>query len=306
MFFKIILTITIICGTIMGQEYKKVGVLSFEDGEPTYHIPWYVAKVDYNAICTGEIFSKIICPQQTKCAYVGYYKEIEWCEHDGDNNYTIATDGISFLQNDNFIVSPGPSDVYLRWWFYSQQEGDKMKFIKGRNYIFCLSRFPKEQWRTISNKPGCDLDRELPYVNAIIELEPTFDFTQQNKPKQPLFICQDNLLSFSSDEFLVKRNKNFFYIEVKGKTIIAPLLFLKKFFYAINACQWTKKKNPQKFNFSSTATVEYTHNGKRKKTILKYVNGSWVMTMNGVQYMSDYLYLMYSLMSEVKGFFEEK
>jgi hypothetical protein len=277
----------------LNAEYtpERLGTRPFTHRDKEYRIPWYKVRADYNSIRTPDLWKRIRSPQETKAAYVGYYHEIRWCEWlDDRTRNRLVAQGVDFLWNSDFSVHPGPGSVYVRRWLFEEKGNAEAMAFKDKNYyVFLLDRQPVEQWRSLANKPGCDLDTELEHVIGIIEIEPTFEFDERSS-SSPFYVSRDSLLVFRyerhgfsgyAQEYAVVRSKDgTLRSQAQGaETVPANPATVQKLLYALNTCEWRRRTEPHVFEIAppvTRATLEYRDKlGQTRRVVISYDRGGW-------------------------------
>jgi len=184
---------------INNNEYNLIyiGTKKLINEENEYDIQYYKVQADYHTIFTNSFWRKINCPEGTVNSYVGRYTEILHCDHidNGEIMYTFR--GIDFINLSDYKANPGPGEVKIRWF---KEYGQNNFFINSKYYIFCFNRELKEEWRNLNKEPSCDIDNELGFLNAIIEIDPLFEISQ--KPTFPVTITKTNFLSYKEESRL--------------------------------------------------------------------------------------------------------
>lgn len=317
--YKIIISLILILQSNLYSEINNeynliyIGTKKLINREHEYAIQYFKVQVDYNTIFTNSFWEKINCPEGTVNSYVGRYTEIWHCEH--INNGSIMYDfwGIDFINLSEYKANPGPGKVRIRW-FIEYRQNDF--FINNNYYIFCFNQELKEEWLNLNNEPSCDIDNELDVLNAIIEIDPLFEISQE--PTFPKTITKNNILSYRNERHLgdkyllqykIEKTKNNLSISIyddncayrgKDKTFDYSFKLLNMLLYTINTIEWKKIKKMPDYKINPPVTrsyIEYiTENNSIQELLFEYESGIWYMKDSDNNYWkSFYPDLLYNI-----------
>jgi len=303
-------------------EVRKAGVNLVNENGKIFRFPWHVAEADYNRIETKEFWAAIVCPEGTKAACVGQYRNIEWCEWRGDAIYQISSTGVDFIDLGRHPVTPGRGKVHVRWWLHEEEAKDTdLRFRMGRYYVFCLDREPRETWKNLAKEPACDMDTELDHVIGVIEVRPMFD-DAGHEPSEAVHLEPTTLKSFREERLSgltktyeleqgVERGEDgqLSLVDGEGRRASADSATLQKLLYAVNTAGWVRAEKEHTYDTAPAVTrtliTWMDRDGKARQAAIGYDMGGWFMKTNGGFYHAYYPYLLNEVGSEIEAKLKE-